>query len=284
MNRLWTYINRNSLPAALAGMLALFLVASACNSNDTPTQPPDESAAQVMRIEERVDQALTKLEGSYQASNDKQSGIWVTGVGRMTAAPDIATISGGVEAVAKTVPEALGMAAEAMDALMKALTARGIEERDIQTTRFSIYPEYQYDRDKDRSELVGYRVNNQISVTIRNLDQVGMVIDDMVGAGGDLARFNGIHFGLDDPKPLEVEARKLAVEDMTAKAMQLADNAGVSLGDLVFISESIGASPRVDDVLEYATLKAVRSTAVDTPISGGELSVTIAVQGVFNME
>ncbi len=70
--------------------------------------------------------------------------------------------------------------------------------------------------------MVGYRVNNQISVTIRNLDQVGMVIDDMVEAGGDLARFNGIHFGLDDSKPLEVEARKLAVEDMTAKAMQLA--------------------------------------------------------------
>ena len=249
MNRLWTYINRNILPAALAGMLALFLIASACTSNDTPAQPPDESAAQIMRIEERVNQALTKMEGSYQASNGKQSGIWVSGVGRMTAAPDIATINGGVEAVAKTVSEARGMAAEAMDALMKALTARGIEERDIQTTRFSIYPEYQYDRDKDRSELVGYRVNNQISVTIRNLDQVGMVIDDMVEAGGDLARFNGIHFGLDDSKPLEVEARKLAVEDMTAKAMQLADNAGVSLGDLVFISESVGASPRVDDFL-----------------------------------
>ena len=284
MNRLWTYINRNILPAALAGMLALFLIASACTSNDTPAQPPDESAAQVMRIEERVDQALTKMEGSYQASDGKQSGIWVTGVGQMTAAPDIATINGGVEVVAKTVSEARGMAAEAMDALMKALTARGIEERDIQTTRFSIYPEYQYDRDKDRSELVGYRVNNQISVTIRNLDQVGMVIDDMVEAGGDLARFNGIHFGLDDSKPLEVEARKLAVEDMTAKAMQLADNAGVSLGDLVFISESVGASPRVDDFLEYATLKAVQNSAVDTPISGGELSVTITVQGVFNME
>ena len=71
-----------------------------------------------------------------------------------------------------------------------------------------------------------------------------MVIDDMVEAGGDLARFNGIHFGLDDSKPLEVEVRKLAVEDMTAKAMQLADNAGVSLGDLVFISESVGASPK----------------------------------------
>ena len=284
MNRLWTYINRNILPAALAGMLALFLIATACTSNDTPAQPPEASAAQVMRIEERVDQVLTKMEGSYQASNGKQSGIWVTGVGRMTAAPDIATINGGVEAVAKTVSEARGMAAEAMDAFMKALTARGIEERDIQTTRFSIYPEYQYDRDKDRSELVGYRVNNQISVTIRNLDQVGMVIDDMVEAGGDLARFNGIHFGLDDSKPLEVEARKLAVEDMTGKAMQLADNAGASLGDLVFISESVGASPRVDDSLEYATLKAVQSSAVGTPISGGELSVTITVQGVFNME
>ena len=66
MNRLWTYINRNILPAALAGMLALFLIASACTSNDTPAQPPDESAAQIMRIEERVNQALTKMEGSYQ--------------------------------------------------------------------------------------------------------------------------------------------------------------------------------------------------------------------------
>ena len=140
MNRLWTYINRNILPAALAGMLALFLIASACTSNDTPAQPPDESAAQVMRIEERVDQALTKMEGSYQASNGKQSGIWVTGVGQMTAAPDIATINGGVEAVAKTVSEARSMAAEAMDALMKALTARGIEERDIQTTPLQHLP------------------------------------------------------------------------------------------------------------------------------------------------
>ncbi len=75
-----------------------------------------------------------------------------------------------------------------------------------------------------------------------------------------------------------MEARKLAVEDMTAKAIQLADNAGVSLGDLVFISDSVGASPRVDDVLEYATLKAVQSSAVDTRISGGELSATITVR------
>ena len=105
-----------------------------------------------------------------------------------------------------------------------------------------------------------------------------------IEAGGDLARFDGIHFVLDDSKPLEVEASKLAVEDMTAKAMQLADNAGVSLGDLVFISDSVGASPRVDDVLEYATLKAVQSSAVDTRISGGELSATITVQGVFNMQ
>ena len=71
---------------------------------------------------------------------------------------------------------------------------------------------------------------------------------------------------------------------MTAKAMQLADNAGVSLGGLVFISESVGASPRVDDVLEYETLQAIQSSAVDTSISGGELSVTITVHGVFNME
>ena len=286
MNRLWTYINRNILVTAMAGMLALFLAASACNSADTDTQPPQDNSAQITRIEERVDQALSKLEGSYQASDSKQSGIWVTGMGQVTSAPDIATLNGGVEAVAETVAEARRNAAQAMEAMMQALAARGVEERDIQTTGFNIRSEYQYDRDKDRNELVGYRVSNQISVKVRNLEQVGTTIDDMVEAGGDLARFNGISFGLDDPKPLEIQARKLAVEDMTAKAMQLADNAGVGLGDLIFISESVGAAPRTrtDDLLEYATLKAVQLTAPDTSIRGGELGVTIMVQGVFDME
>ena len=201
MNRLWTYINRNILVTAMAGMLALFLAASACNSADTDTQPPQDNSAQITRIEERVDQALSKLEGSYQASDSKQSGIWVTGMGQVTSAPDIATLNGGVEAVAETVAEARRNAAQAMEAMMQALAARGVEERDIQTTGFNIRSEYQYDRDKDRNELVGYRVSNQISVKVRNLEQVGTTIDDMVEAGGDLARFNGISFGLDDPSP-----------------------------------------------------------------------------------
>ena len=286
MNRLRTYINRNILVTAVAGMLVLFLAASACNSADTDTQPPQDNSAQITRIEERVDRALSMLEGSTQASDSAQSGIWVTGMGQVTSAPDIATLNGGVEAVAETVAEARSKAAEAMDAMMEALASLGVEDRDIQTTSFNIYPEYQYDRENDRSELVGYRVNNQIAVTIRDLDQVGAVIDDMVEAGGDLARFNGIRFGLDDPKPLETEARKLAVEDLTAKATELADNAGVSLGDLVYISESFGASPRTFDMAENTASMRVMLAyeAADTPISGGEIGVTITVQGVFDME
>ena len=286
MNRLWTSVNKNILTAAMAGMLALFLAASACNSAD-PTRQPEEAGVEssVANLEISVNEALSKLDASSQASNGKQSGIWVTGVGQITAAPDIATINGGVEAVAKTVTEARSLAAGAMEAMMQALAARGVEERDIQTTGFNIRSEYQYDRANDRNELVGYRVSNQVAVKVRDLAEVGMVIDDLVQAGGDLARFNGISFGLNDPKPLEVEARKLAVEDMTAKAMQLADNAGVSLGTLVFISESVGAAPRVytDDYEELA-FRAVQSAVEITPISGGELSVTITVQGVFNME
>ena len=285
MNRLRAYVNRNILVAALGGMLALSLVAAACNSSDTDTPPPQDRSAQITRIEERVDRALTGLESSTKTSDGAQSGIWVTGMGQVTSAPDIATLNGGVEAVAETVAEARSDAAEAMDAMMEALVSLGVEDRDIQTTSFNIYPEYQYDREKDRSELVGYRVNNQISVTIRDLDQVGAVIDDMVEAGGDLARFNGIRFGLDDPKSLETEARKLAVEDMTSKAAELAENAGVSLGDLVYISESFGASPQTFDVAESVALgRSMAFDAVETPISGGELGVTITVHGMFNLE
>ena len=79
-----------------------------------------------------------------------------------------------------------------MNALMQALAGRGIAERDIQTTRFNIYPQYQYDRESDKNELVGYTVSNEISVTVRNLDQVGALIDDMVSAGGDDTVFSGV--------------------------------------------------------------------------------------------
>ena len=94
--------------------------------------------------------------------------------------------------------------------------------------------------------LVGYRVRNSASAKIRNLDAVGEIIEEVVDAGGDSIRIEGINFTVEDPKPKMVELRRMAVADARTKAEHLAELAGVSLGELLFISEGAGAAPYSD--------------------------------------
>ena len=263
MDRLKTHASKGIWVAWL--LLALPLLVIACGGDDDPSsqQTGDLAAAEI---------------GAYGSTLDaSQSGIWVNGSGQVTTVPDVATIRGGVNVTRETVSEAHREAAQQMNALMRALADRGIAERDIQTTRFNIYPQYQYDRETDESELVGYTVSNEISVTVRDLEQVGALIDDMVSAGGDDTVFSGVSFSVSDAKPLEEEARKLAVEDLIDKATQLADSAGVTLGDLVYINESSRGSPRT-----FAAEAMADSAAA--PISAGEFNVVVWVQGVFEIE
>ena len=260
MNRLRTHTGKSILFAAL--LLALPLLIIACDSDDDSDKP--------LQVEKAA--AL----GSYAAGGE--AGIRTTGSGQVSTAPDVATIRGGVNVTRETVSEAHSQAAELMDALLLALTQRGIAESDVQTTRYNIYPDYQYDRETERNELVGYRVSNEISVTVTDLDLVGALIDDMAEAGGDDTVFHGVSFGVSDPKPLEVEARKLAVEDLVDKASQLAQNAGVTLGDLVYLDESSFGSPRV-----FAESLAMADDS-STAIRPGELDVVINVTGVFDFE
>ena len=101
-----------------------------------------------------------------------------------------------------------------MDAIVAALKAQGVEDRDIQTRFFNISPRYEYQEvleegfRRGKQVLVGYVVNNSASVKIRDLDSVGRVIDEVADAGGDVTRINGISFTVDDTKPFMVTLRE----------------------------------------------------------------------------
>ena len=212
----------------------------------------------------------------------QQLGIWVSGRGEVTIAPDLVRLNVGVEATATTVAVANGQAAAAMDAIIGALRARGIEGVDVQTRSFNIFPDYRWNDVRREQELVGYRVSNQASVKIRDLEAVGAIIDEVAAAGGDLVRINGVSFTVEDTAALEIQAREQAVQNMMAKAQQFADLTGVQLGTLVFVTETSGSSPQIFNDAAFA--EAVRAApAVATPISGGELSVVVSVQGVFSI-
>ena len=207
---------------------------------------------------------------------NQQEGIHVTGEGDVMAAPDIATLRLGIEAQAETVAEAQSQASEAMTKVMAALIDNGVAEKDIQTQYFSIRQVTKWDRETEEEVVVGYRVTNTVTAKIRDIDKAGAIIDAVAEAGGDLTRITGISFSVDDPSAYYEEAREKAMADAEAKAEQLAELAGVTLGKPTYISEGISYPiyPR-DYMYEMA------GAAPETPISPGEMEISLTVQVVY---
>ena len=225
--------------------------------------------------------ALACTETTVLPSDRESSpGISVSGIGSVFGEPDVAILTLGVEAQADSVGEARAMAAEAMDAMLTVLKDGGVEDSDIQTSRFSVEPRYNF-RDGEQ-ELIGFFVNNLVTVKIRDIDETGTLIDDVVEAGGDLTRVQNLRFTIDDPEELQQEARRLAMENAKSKAETLADAAGVDLGAPRSISESGGFSPIAFG--ERPFLADFDAAGASTAIEVGELEVQIQVQVVYGLD
>jgi len=212
------------------------------------------------------------------ATQQAQSlGISVSGEGKVSGAPDIAVLTLGVSVLAPSVKDARDQAATAMNGVVDSIKGNGVDGKDIQSTQFSIQPEYDYRG--DTQELRGYRVTNIVTAKVRNIDNTGKVIDDAVAAGGDLTQVQGIDFTIDDPDKLQDEARAEAVRDAQTKAERLADLAGVKLGKPISISESGAPSPMAS---REALLGGAASDV--SPIEPGEMEVTLDVQVLYAIE
>lgn len=209
--------------------------------------------------------------------NTQQEGIWVNGQGEVTVTPDLATLWLGVEAQADTVTEAQSQAVEAMDNVMTALTDNGVDEDDIQTQYFSIDQVTRWD--DDEYVVIGYRVTNMVIAKIRDIDNVGAIIDAVAEAGGDFIRINNIAFSVDDPSEYYEEAREEAMADAKDKAEQLADLAGIELGQPTYISEGNIYPPVV-----YRDAGMAPEEGYTTSISPGEIELTLTVQVAYAIE
>ena len=205
----------------------------------------------------------------------------MTGSGSVVGEPDIATLNLGVSVEKKTVAEAREAAASAMTAVIESLKANDIAESDIQTQNFSIHPQYDYT--ENGRVLRGYRVNNTVSAKVRELESLSNIIDNAAEAGGDIVVVNNIQFMIEDPTPLQTQARALAVKNAAAKAETLAEASGVALGKPITISEtSHTASPPIAYAAEAAFSDDSARSA--TPIQAGELTVTINITIVYEIE
>jgi len=211
--------------------------------------------------------------------------ISIEGRGEVRAAPDMATINSGVTTQGATAREALDANTAAMSELIDALKAAGIEARDIQTSGFSVNPNYVYSDARDDlgyslpPKINGYQVSNSVTVVVRDLEELGSILDQSVTVGANTV--NGVSFSVADPSELLDQARKLAFADARGKAELYASIADATLGELESISERQdfnGPQPYP----MYA--RAEMSGAAPVPVEAGEMSFAITVNVSWDLD
>jgi uncharacterized protein YggE len=195
--------------------------------------------------------------------------IIVIGEGSTSAAPDGARITSGVTTRAKTAKEAGDANAKVMASVMAALQSAGIEQKDIQTSRLSVQPVYPSPGPNLEQRPTGFAVSNQVSVTIRQIDRVGEILDRLLTAGAtDAGNVEFLH--VDSSKTLD-RAREAAVVDARRKAELYAHAAGLTLGPVAWLTEDSSAPLFAPKVAVRAAMPAA------TPIASGEDTLQVRI-------
>ncbi len=192
--------------------------------------------------------------------------VFATGTGTVEVKPDIATVSIGVTTQGDTAAGSLKANSDAIAAVMARLASAGIEERDMQTSNLYLNPNWS-GYDTGTPVISGYIASNMLTITVRDLDKLGAVLDSAVTDGANT--LNGVTFGLADPAPVLDEARKEAVADARARAELLATAAGMKIGKIVSITEST--------VGDYPYPMYDMAAAAPVPVAGGELGLSASV-------
>jgi uncharacterized protein len=204
-----------------------------------------------------------------------QRTVTITSTGLITAKPDQVAITVGVNGNAKTAKAALSANSTAMQLVISGLKSSGIEDRDIQTSNFSLQPSYVFSQDGKPPKLSGYDVANTVSIRLRTVGKLGEILDKVVGDGSN--QVGGIQFIVSKSDELRDEARKAAVANATRIAKTYAAAAGVELGQVVSIGEPVVATEIMNNSPRTMARQADKGAA--PPIESGEevLSATVTV-------
>jgi uncharacterized protein len=194
--------------------------------------------------------------------------ISATGEATVSVPPDQAQIDGGVTSDAKTAREASDANNAAMGKVLLALKGAGIDEKDYQTSRLSLQPQYAPNR-SGPSPVVGYRASNRVTVKLRDVAKVANIVDVLVGAGAN--ELGGINFMVSQASKLLDDAREKAIADARRKAEIYAKAAGVTLGEPLNISEEGGSGPPV------FRSKMAAPMAAGAPVAQGEETLSVSV-------
>ncbi len=211
--------------------------------------------------------------------------LTISADGHSTRTPDLAVFNAGVTTQAKTAAAALSDNAERMNAVIAALKAAGIADRDIQTSNLSVNPVYSQPRPDENGNvsgepaISGYQATNQVEVRQRKIGNYGKTIDTLVSAGAN--QVSGPSFQLDNADAASDEARIDAMKKARARAELYAKAAGLSVRRILTINEGGGYAPQ--PMVMYARADAMMAKAAPSPVSAGELQIGANVTVTFEL-
>lgn len=220
--------------------------------------------------------------------------ISVSGTGEVFAVPDLAEISFDVREEGKTATDAQKKATAKINKILNDLKKFGIDEKDIKTTGYNIYPKYEYRRESaplqnggtevypypGKQVIVGYEVSQNILLKIRKTENVGAIVT-MLGSA-NVSNVSGVNFSIDDEEKIKAEARRKAIDDAKNKAEILARDLGVSLVRIVSFSEN-GSYPPLMYGKAAMSLAAPDRSPVAPEIPAGENKITSQVTIVYEI-
>ena len=204
--------------------------------------------------------------------------LTVAAEGRVTRAPDIAEVSGGVVTSAPTAAAAMAENTVRMNAVVAAVKKAGIADRDIQTTGLNLQPQYRY-ADNQPPVLTGYQVTNTVSLRLRKLVEAGRLLDTLVGVGAN--QIGGPNFSVDAADEALDEARVAAVKMARTRAQLYAQAAGLRIKRIVSISENGAIEPGPHPMMVMARAVWMEAAPMVAP---GEVALGVNVTMVFELE
>jgi uncharacterized protein YggE len=205
-----------------------------------------------------------------------QRTVTVTGTGMVTLTPDIAYITIGVHSQDPSATAAMTANNTSAQAVIAAIKAAGVAEKDIQTTNFSIYPQQQYDTNGKITGII-YMVDNSVYVTVRDLAKLGGLLDASVTAGANT--ISSISFDVADKTAALSQARLAAVADAKKQADELTGATGVSLGTVQTISYYDSTVPVS---IQYSRADSMSASSV--PVQAGSMQITTTVTIVYEIK
>lgn len=210
-------------------------------------------------------------------TSNKSEAFTVTGEGKVSVKPDIATVNVGVTAQGTTVEAVQNNLNKNINAVTLAVKQTGIDEKDIKTSNYNLSPTYDYSSSVQR--ITGYQASSNLTIKVRKIDTANSVVDAATLAGANTV--GGISFDVDDKTKAENDARKLAVADAKAKAELAATTTGFSLGKIINYQESTNNN-RMVPMYAKADMAVGTGAGVATQLSTGttdiELTVTLSYE------